>query len=150
MITFQEDSYTKLFTPEFMSMYKDHWREIGIFDRDKVKLSPNWDMYKAMGKLNSLVLFTAKSGDDVVGYNLFIITYHPHYAATKVAENDIIYLKPEFRKGFTGYKFIKYSVEELKKKVKIITLSMKADHPFAPIVKRLGFELTDLKHTLEI
>ena len=37
----------------------------------------------------------------------------------------LIYLKPEYRKGYTGYKFLKYSIKKLKKQVGIITLSMK-------------------------
>lgn len=149
MITFQEESYLQLFTPEFMDMYKEHWREIGIFDKDKIKLSPDWDAYKTLGKANALKLFLVRNNDVTVGYAIFIVVNHPHYKTVKVAENDIIYIKKEFRKGLTGYKFIKYCKEKLKDKVGIITLSMKANRSFLPITERLGFKLTDYKLTLE-
>lgn len=149
MITFQEESYTKFFSKEFMELYKLHWEEIGVFDKQKIKLLPDWGVYRAMGRQGNLITFTIRDSEILIGYNIFIITNHHHYKATSLAENDILYLKPEFRKGLTGYRFIKYCVEELKKMVDVITLSMKAEYSFEPMVKRLGFKLTDYKFTLE-
>jgi len=150
MITFQEESYTKFFSKEFMELYKLHWEEIGAFNKQKIRLLPDWDVYRAMGKQNRLITFTVREDSTLIGYSIFILANHHHYKATSLAENDILYLKPEFRKGLTGYRFIKYCVEKLKKEFDVIILSMKAEYSFEPIVKRLGFKLTDYKFTLEI
>ena len=150
MITFQEEHYSNFFTHEFMELYKVHWEEIGSFDKQKIKLSPDWDKYRIMGKQNNLITFTIRNDRVLTGYNIFIITNHHHYKNTIIAENDILYLKPEYRKGFTGYKFVKYCVEELKNKVDVILLSMKASYTFENIAKRLGFTLMDYKFILEV
>lgn len=150
MVTFQEESYKVAFSKHFMDMYKAHWRELGPFHKEHNNLSPNWHAYRTAGKMGNLILFTAKYKDKIIGYNLFITTMHSHYSNTKIAENDILYLNSEFRKGFIGYNFIKYCVEELKKKVDVITLTMKAEHSFEPITKRLGFNLTDCTYILEV
>lgn len=150
MITFQKEHYTQLFTNEFMKLYKIHWKEIGAFNKQKIKLSPDWDKYRTMGKQNNLITFTIRDNETLIGYNIFIITHHHHYKNTIIAENDILYLKPKYRKGFTGYKFIKYCIEELKSKVDVIMLSVKASHPLSAITKRLGFTLMDYKFILEV
>jgi len=150
MITFQEEHYTQFFTKEFMELYKIHWREIGSFDKQKIKLSPDWEVYRAIGKQNKLITFTIRDENTLIGYNVFMITNHHHYKSTIIAENDILYLHPEYRKGFTGYKFMKYCIEDLKNKVDIIILSVKASHSFEAITKRLGFTLMDHKFILEV
>lgn len=150
MITFQEEHYGNFFTNEFMELYKIHWKEIGAFDRQKIKLSPDWDKYRMMGKQNHLITFTIRDDGVLVGYNIFIIVNHHHYKNTIIAENDILYLKVEYRKGYTGYKFIKYCIEDLKNKVDVVMLSMKASYPFESMAKRLGFTLMDYKYILEV
>jgi len=150
MITYQEESYKAMFTSEFRALTEEHWQEVGGFNKEKVKLSVNWDMYKALGKAGNLILYIIKYTDKVIGYCLFIKALHPHYRNTLIAENDILYLIPSFRKGYTGYKFLKYCVEDLKKKVDIILLSMKVKHSYEVIAKRLGFTLMDCLYRLEI
>lgn len=150
MITFQEEHYSNFFTNEFMELYKIHWKEIGSFDKQKIKLSPDWDKYRMMGKQNNLITYTIRDNEVLIGYNIFIITNHHHYKNTIIAENDILYLKLEYRKGFTGYKFIKYCIKDLKNKVGVIMLSMKASYSFEGMAKRLGFTLMDYKFILEV
>ena len=150
MITFKEEHYGNFFAAEFMDLYRANWKEIGGYDKQKIKMSPDWDMYRALGKNGNLVTFTIRDTNELIGYNLFIIAQHQHYKNHIVAENDTLYLKPEYRKGYTGYKFIKYCVEELKSKVDIIKLSMKAEYPFESVVKRLGFKLLDYKFILVV
>jgi len=151
MITFQEESYKIMFTPEFENLMIPHYQEVGGFkDSDKIKLSLNWDMYKVIGENGNVVMFTVRNSGELIGYNFYIVSTHPHYKDTLIAEADSIYLTPQFRKGYTGYKLIKYSINKLKERVNAITLNMHVDHSFESLAKRLGFNLLEYKFVLEV
>jgi len=147
---FQEEDYTHFFSYEFMKLYRTHWKEIGNFNKQKIPLEPDWDIYRTLGKQGKLITFTIRTPNGLlIGYNIFIVTTHHHYRNAIIAENDILYLHPDYRKGYTGYNFIKYCIKELKERVDIIMLSVKASHSIEAITKRLGFKLMDYKFVLE-
>lgn len=148
-ITFQEESYKAFFTPEFNELLKAHGAETGGFNK-KIKFGLDWDLYREAGRQHKFVVFTARDGESLIGYTVFFITKHPHYRTTTVADNDGLYLIPSYRKGYTGYNLIKYSIEELKKRVAIITLRSKAAHSFEIVAKRLKFKLLDHTFCLEV
>jgi len=147
MIHFQQEEYVKIFSYEFVEMYYEHWEDVGI---KNLRMSPFYKMYESLGKNNHLRLYTARTNNKLlVGYNLFILSQHPHYVDTKLAEHDIIYLAPEYRKGLTGYKFLKYCIDDLKKEVQRINLRMKVDRQFIKLGERLGFKLSEYLMVLE-
>lgn len=149
MITFQEETYSGIID-EIKPLLKLQWEEIGVFDRERIPLKPNWEWYQIIQDKKSLHIITVRDSQKLIGYYVSIITPHIHYKNTLVAENDIVYLDKKYRKGLTGYKLIKFAVEQLKSKVQVVILSMKAKQSFMPLADRLGFKLTDYKLTLEI
>ena len=149
MITFQEETYSNVIE-EMKPLVKLQWKEIGVFDKERIPLKPNWEWYQILADKKNLHIITARNNQRLIGYYVSIITPHIHYMDTLIAENDVLYLQKEYRKGLTGYKLIKFAVEQLKSKVQIIILSMKAKQSFLPLADRLGFKLTDYKLTLEI
>ena len=101
--------------------------------------------------MDVLHIVTARDDDKLIGYYVSIIAIHYHYKDALVAENDIHYILPKYRKGWLGYKFLKRVIQFLKaRNVDIILHTMKADHSYLPITERLGFKLTDYKLTMEV
>ena len=149
MITYQEEKYFDI-KEEIKPLLKLQWEEIGIFDKEQVSLNPNWDWYQILADKKNLHIITVRDEQKLIGYYISIITPHIHYKNTLIAENDILYLYKDYRKGLTGYKLIKFAIEQLKVKVQVIILSMKAKQSFFPLANRLGFKLTDYKLTLEV
>lgn len=149
MITFQEEEWPDI-VEEMKPLLQTHWRELGPFNKKQIPLKPNWEWYQIIYDNKQLHIVTARNNQKLIGYYVSIITSHIHYMDTLIAENDCLYLQKEYRKGLTGYKLIKFAVEQLKIKVQIIILSMKAEQSFLPLAGRLGFKLTDYKLTLEI
>lgn len=145
MITYQEEKHSDVID-EIKPLLKLHWEEIGVFN----KLNPNWEWYQILEDKKVLHIITARDDQKLIGYYISIISPHIHYANILIAENDILYLHKNYRKGLTGYKLIKFAIEQLKTKVQAIILSMKAEQSFMPLAQRLGFKLTDYKLTLEI
>lgn len=149
MITYQVEEWPDI-REGIKPLTVKHWEEIGVFNKEKIPLNPNWELYDILYEQDVLHIVTAEDNKKLVGYYVSIITPYLHYKDTLVAENDVVYLCKEYRKGLTGYKLIKFAVEQLKQRVQVIILNMKAEHPFFSLSKRLGFKLTEYKFTLEI
>lgn len=149
MITFQEETYIKV-KDDIKALLFSHWEELRVLNSSQVLLEPNWDIYKFLFDKNSLHIVTARDNKKLIGYYISIITPLLHYKNTLAAENDVLYLQKKYRKGLTGYKLIKFAIKQLKQRVKVIIFGMKVEHTYFPVAKRLGFELTEYKFTLEV
>ena len=148
MITFQEETLKQIHDNELEDMLKLHAEELTKFS---VSLNPDWGVYQRLEDINALHIVTARDAEKLVGYYVSIITTHHHYKDALIAENDVHYILPRYRKGWLGYKFLKQVIQFLKaRNVDIILHTMKADHSYLPITKRLGFKLTDYKLTMEV
>jgi len=148
LITFQEETLNQKLIEEAGDMLKLHSEELTEFS---FPLNPNWEIYQRLEDISTLHIVTARDCEKLIGYYVSIITTHHHYMDALIAENDIHYILPEYRKGWLGYKFLKRVIQFLKaRNVNIILHTMKADHSYLPITERLGFKLTDYKLTMEV
>lgn len=130
---------------EMIALLDDHYNELTL-NKDKVKLNPNWPEYDRREKANKFTLLTARDESGIlIGYSAWFIDYHIHYADLKVAMNDVIYLKKEYRVGMTGIKLIKYSEERMKELgVHKIAWHIKHSNDFRPILHRMGYADEDM------
>ncbi len=148
MITFQEETLEQIRGRELEDILKLHSKELTEFS---ASLNPDWKRYQQIENMNALHIVTARDNEKLIGYYVSIIATHHHYKDALIAENDVHYILPKYRKGWLGYKFLKQVIQFLKERnVDIILHSMKADHSYLPITKRLGFKLTDYKLTMEV
>ena len=149
MITYQEETYEDV-REESIPLLVEHWKEIGTLDKNTIKLKPNWAWYKTLSDGGFLHVTTVRKDAELIGYCVCVIVPHIHYMDIMVAENDILFLKKEYRKGFIGYKLLRYTISKLKKKVQLIIIGTKVKYNFGSILTKLGFELTEYKFTMEI
>ncbi len=148
MITFQEETLEQLHDNEFEDILRLHSKELTEFS---FPLNPDWDVYQRLEDINALHIVTARDDEKLVGYYVSIITTHHHYKDALVAENDLHYILPEYRKGWLGYKFLKKVTQYLKKRnVSIILHNMKVNHSYLPLTERLGFRLMEYKLFMEV
>jgi len=120
-----------------------HWKEIALH-KDKIKLEVNHAGYEALEALRILHLITARDEGLLVGYNVFFVSPHLHYASSITAVNDVLYLFPPYRVGWNGYKFLKFARDSLiERGCERIVMNMKLDHMFGPVLKRLGFNRSE-------
>jgi hypothetical protein len=66
---------------------------------------------EAKGALTIFLAYTSEGAP--AGYQIFLVSQHPHYAGVKTALADAVYVKPEFR-GLLGGKFLLWADAELK------------------------------------
>ena len=136
---------------EFLDQVKDdalylldlHYNEIAL-NQDKIKLNPDWDVYKELEQQGKLKIFTARDNDTLVGYFVVVVGVNMHYKDHTFACNDIIYLHKDYRKGFAGIKLIKFAKKCLTEDgVSVLAINTKVHQPFDRVLERLGFNLIE-------
>jgi hypothetical protein len=137
MITFQKEPLGP-FVQEAGSLFQGHYEEIAE-RTDVIKLDPDLKRYHTLENQNMLEVHTMREDGELVGYSLWFVVLHMHYKNSLTANSDILYINPKYRKGMTGVKFIKWSLEEIKKrKPQRIMFHVKPFLDYSPILERLG------------
>lgn len=138
MITFQEEKL-KDFLEELKPLLYDHWSEIAQ-DKEQVPLDPDYQKYFELEKQGILHTVTVRDGDTLIGYCLSFIVPHIHYKSTIMAMNDILYVKPSYRKGSIGIRLIKIVEEKLKERGVFKTIyHIKTNHDVGKLFEKLGY-----------
>lgn len=78
-----------------------------------IPFQPNRRVYDELERLGVTRLYTARANGVLVGYGLFLLSFHPQYAGTKLATQEVLYMDPVHR-GFGAAKFLTYTEQELK------------------------------------
>lgn len=120
-------------------LLNSHWEEIAL-NKDKIKLNPDWEAYESLEAQGKLKIFTARDDEQLVGYFVVIVGTNIHYKDHLFASNDVIYLSPEYRKGFMSIKLIKFAEKCLKADgVSVLTINTKVHKPFDKLMDFLKF-----------
>lgn len=130
----------------FASCYDDakellemHYQEIAL-NQDIIKLNPDVEQYEAAEQSGALRIFTAREDGKIVGYFALIVHRALHYQDHLYATNDVIFLHPDHRKGYTASKLIKFALECLAQDgVSMVFINTKIHRPFDVLLQRLGF-----------
>jgi len=120
-----------------------HYEEIALH-QESIQLNINWPAYERMDEDGRLHICTARDGDKLVGYFANIIVPHLHYQDHLFSHNDVIFVDPEYRKGFTAWRLIKFATEQLTiAGVSVMMINIKRHKPFDQLLKRLKFNETE-------
>jgi len=120
-----------------------HYKEIAL-NQSKVKLNPDWDVYRSLEEQGKLKIFTARDEETLVGYFVVVVGVNMHYKDHTFACNDIIFMHKDYRKGFAGIKLIKFAKKCLTEDgVSVLTINTKVHQPFDKVLERLGFNLIE-------
>lgn len=145
--TFSKEPFAKL-SADMIELIEAHHNEAGQF-QEAAPLDMDWDgmfHYESMGMLLS---FAVRLEGVMLGYCVFILTPTLHARSTMHALCDGIYIKPEYRQGLVGIKFIDYCEAYAKQcGAKVVHLVMKADPRLVRVLERSGhrvFEVTYMK-----
>lgn len=78
-----------------------------------IPFQPNRRAYDELERLGVTRLYTLRRDGVLVGYALFMLSFPPMYAGTKVAVQDVFYVDPAHR-GFGAAKFLLWTEQQLK------------------------------------
>ena len=132
------------------SLFQEHYEEIAR-NKEIMKLKPNRPMYHALEETGALFLHAAMQGDDFIGYSINIVQHHLHYADLKYCQNDVLFIKKEFRGGRIGLRLMKATENHAKSLgCKLMLWHCKPDTPLNEILPRLKYGVQDVIYSKEI
>ena len=137
---FQTESLASCFA-EMEPLLRQHWREM----RERIPLEIDQERYLAMDAAGLLQITTARAEGQLVGYNVFVVMSHLHHRGTLHAVQDVYYLLPQYRRGWTGIHLLRAAEKALRDRgvVQAYT-TCKLHHNHTPILLRLGWQLEEL------
>lgn len=142
MSSYQQEFLASVYI-EIQELIKEHWQEIAV-NKSKIKLNPDWDAYEELEKNNRLKIFTAREDGKLVGYFVVITGVNIHYKDHMFAQNDVLYLSKEHRKGFTGIKLIKFAERCLKEDgISVLNINTKAHKPFDKLLDYMRYNMVE-------
>jgi hypothetical protein len=144
VLTFAREMYSTQLMAELQPLLDAHHEEVPQLG---LPIDPDFTLYKSMADKNMLRIFTARIEGLLVGYQVFGVMKHPHRKYSFEAIQQLLYLDPECRKGWTAIRFLRYCWQALEDEgVRVIHQQIDAHHPFGKIFERYGFVLTDLTY----
>lgn len=137
MIEFAKEPISSELTAEIMPLAEAHFKEIDPFSDKPQTLQT--EFYKDASPY--VRVFTARDNGTLVGYAVFILVKHPHYQDSLQAQQDLLYLDAQFRKGLIGYQFMKWCDQQLEDEgAEIIYQFSSGRRDIGPILNRLGYK----------
>lgn len=128
---------------EMMPILERHYVEISA--NLDIALEPDFEKYIAIENAGTLRCYTARDGEDLVGYAVFFVTRNFHYSSSLQAVQDVIYLEKSKRGVGFGKGFIDWCDSQLRDEgVQVVYHHVKQKHNFGPMLESLSYKLVDL------
>lgn len=122
-----------------------HYEELAFYK--DIPLEPRRDRYAQIEDAGALCFFTVRGEDGaLVGYAIYFMDYHIHYASCKMAIQDVLFLHPSIRGRKAGAIFIEWCDNQLKEKgVQLVVhhVKTKPELDFSPLLEKQGYTLVD-------
>ena len=145
MITYQEEKLTDIID-EMYPLLQEHFLEVdeGVVGEITYPIAFDWDSYQGMLNAGALRIYTARSEGVLIGYVWYCVIPALHMMGCITAYDDLHYVKPSHRKGWTAIKMFKFAEASLKLlKVNRIITGTKIGKDKEVLFKRLGYEVTE-------
>ena len=143
MDIFLKNDLFKNIKDEMLEMLEQHFIEVSPFNGIE-KFDPEVKYYDELEESGTLKLFTVYADDKLVGYNAYSLFRHPHVNVL-FASQDVIYIKPEFRKHGLGSKLIEFSDIMLKQYgAKYVINTVNSVHDYSSVFEKHGYKKLDL------
>jgi GNAT superfamily N-acetyltransferase len=124
-----------------------HYEELAM-NRDKVPLSPRWDLYLAQEAIGELLFVALRDAGRLAGYFIGFVAPGLHYSTCLTCIQDIFYVKPDERGAAAGNLLFNFVEKELRRRgVQRLVTNSKNHFPAAWLFARRGYEEIETIHT---
>lgn len=107
----------------------------------------DWDMYLEQELTGKVFVLTARIDALLIGYNIMLLHTHPHYKDARVAQNDAIFIAPEYRRGKIGIGLIKYFEAAMRScGFDKIYYHAKPFNGFGKLLEKMGYPVAEIIH----
>lgn len=144
MVTFQQEKWADC-VDEMRPIWPEHWASLAL-NQDEISLGVDEAKYEQGEALGCLHVVTARADGLLVGYHYGMLLNHLHYKdAGLMCYTDVYYLKPEYRKGPIGIKFLAAVMASLKAAgVVKFYMSTKIHSDNSRVLESLGMKPSDI------
>ena len=126
--------------------------EYNLHTRDAAKDQPpfdwDWETFTRLEQLGRTLLITARTGDDryLIGYSLYLLSHHPHHRSWRLAMNDGIAVRHDYRGRGLGSAMMIVGEQLLREMHvhRIIHMFRMVYEDATPIFPRHGYKLFEL------
>jgi GNAT superfamily N-acetyltransferase len=148
-LVFAEEEFTPELVEEGTPLMVAHWDEVN--PNDKYDINPDWYQYFMLYEEGMLKVFTARYGDELIGYMTWFVSPSLHKAGVMVANEDALFVKKDRRGMMAGMKLIKFAEQTFLEttEVRTFVLRVKTTHDFGKYLERLGYSLKEMIYTKE-
>ena len=131
-------------------LFEEHYEEIAL-NKQVMKLKPDKKAYQNMEEMRQIFIFSARQDDELIGYSVNFVLNHPHYADLKLAQNDLLFIKKEFRGSRAGLRLIKETeIHATSLGCKLMLWHAKENTTLAAILPRLKYGVQDIIYSKEL
>lgn len=137
---------------EFMQLgpelLQQHYDEIAL-NKSLMALKPNVARYNALESSGGLFALGAYVDGELIGYSANIIdASHLHYADLAYAQNDVLFLRKEYRKSRIGLELIRATEKAAKDRgCHMMLWHAKENTALNTLLPRLGYGVQDIMHS---
>jgi hypothetical protein len=108
MITYAVEPWAQ-YLADCGELWREHYDEIAG-DKARMPMRPDAARFETLEAAGQLQIVVAREAGRMVGYMLFVVTPHPHYADVLCGFEDAYFLSMPYRKGWTGVRLIRESL----------------------------------------
>lgn len=127
MLTVDAATLDALRADGFDDLLVENFAETGMHD-DVSPLAVNWPAYYGLERSGVLRSFALRRGGRLIGYTLFFLQPTLHSRRTVWAVNDLIWVRPDERRGRAGVTLIRRSEQLLREAgARVILYASKPD-----------------------
>ena len=131
-------------------LFEEHYEEIAR-NKQIMKLKPNYHLYEALNSTGWLYIYVAMRDDVCIGYSMNIMMHHLHYADLRIAQNDILFVKKEFRGGRLGLRLLKVTEDHARSEgCKLMLWHAKENTALAELLPKLKYGVQEIMYSKEI
>lgn len=142
-VTLMVEPWTQ-FEADAKPCWEEHYSEFEPFHQGLMPMGVALEDYRGLESRGQLQTLVAREAGLVVGYCIVVVRAHLHYCTTLCGFEDSYFLTKRLRKGFTGYRLLKESLELLKVRgVKRAYFMTKEFNSVRVLLERLGLTKCD-------
>lgn len=135
---FQVEPFAALIT-ELHPLHEAQWRETEMH-RHGLPFNPDYEAGKALERAGTLIQFTARRHDELVGHMRMYLQRSVH-TQTLFAHEDTVFVVPEHRGGLLGLALVRYAEKQLRGLgVREVRFDTKHSNKADAILRRLRYE----------
>jgi len=133
---FTEEKFTVDNIVEMGPLTVDHIGEVGPF---QFEFKIDCDKYILLQGIAACRLFVARVDGKVMGYSVYIISTHTHFANTVFAQQDAVYIVPEYRGKGLGIRLIRFCEGKLADACDAVTQAVTPELDFSESLLKCGY-----------